>query len=455
MNPLKSYDTPIEVAKVLARHVPNSATSILEPSVGNGVLLAPLLHKPTKHLKRIVCIDVDKQALLEVERNLRPVFGSRLRVMCANFLKWSAYQSREEHQQTFDCVVMNPPFQARRSGWVKLGLLYNGLNGGGGDRRGPIEVAFVLRGVSLLRPGGTLLAILPASTVSSVSTHWLRQYLLKEGTIEYVHELPPFCFKRLGTRVYLFVYKKCVGQRNIILCNHDLAKPKRLYVRKENLLPDIRLDYHFHESLRCYRELRERTVHLGWTRVKDMVSVHRGSVKSPEGRKKAIHTTDYDQGFWFCDRKGLNKDFSAAGVKRGDLLVRRVSRKASLSIGVVIGHEGDACSDCVLIIRPNKKSVRVKLLFALRLFTAMGYGETLLERGTGATYLTEKDLLDLYVPMNLANRYSKAYGKYRRAITSGDRPTVKAIEDQMLRVLRRSVENRAGRDEGSSPLTAL
>src|SRR5215813_11406455 len=71
---------------------------------------------------------------------------------------------------------------------------------------------------------------------------------------------------------------------------------------------------------------------------------------------------------------------------------------------------------CYLSI--SKDSTSLSTTVGLRVLTSIRYIANLLERGTGATYLTEKDLLDLYVPINLAREFPNTYRKYKRAIIS-------------------------------------
>ena len=157
------HETPIELATAVSRHAPRHPKSILDPAVGTGVLLEPMLHRHKKTLDQVVCVDTDSAALLEASAKLSEVF-SPITLINEDFLGVCSADSLK-----FDCIVMNPPFGGKMAALVKLAL--------DGPRCVPIEAAFVLKAVRLLQPGGRLLAIVPASLVSSLTTQWVRRQL--------------------------------------------------------------------------------------------------------------------------------------------------------------------------------------------------------------------------------------------------------------------------------------
>ena len=57
---MERYDTPIKLAQILAEHVPTNVRKILEPSVGTGILLEPIIAQ-SDQITEVVCIDTDKQ----------------------------------------------------------------------------------------------------------------------------------------------------------------------------------------------------------------------------------------------------------------------------------------------------------------------------------------------------------------------------------------------------------
>src|SRR5882724_8247490 len=255
--------TPVEVAHALAKHAPRRMSSLLEPAVGTGLLLRPFERLCQESLKRIVCIDTDAEALQVVTLRFATA-GKRFEAICADFLQWSAHESRAKSTDLFDCISMNPPFAGRRNSFVDLDLAIEVTSTGAGSKKVPMEIAFMLRSIKLLKPGGRLLAVVPSSLVSSISTTWVRNYLMASGSVRYVHELPSFTFKRVEARVYLFVFEKSLDKRSVILSNHDLAHPLILKVSTSHLIRWPRFDYRFHDALRKYEAVMASSSHLEW-----------------------------------------------------------------------------------------------------------------------------------------------------------------------------------------------
>jgi hypothetical protein len=79
----------------------------------------------------------------------------------------------------------------------------------------------------------------------------------------------------------------------------------------------------------------------------------------------------------------------------------------------------------VLVIRPVERKLQLKLMFALRVL--LGHiGGCLLERGTGASYLTAAELQHLDVPVGLADKYKTFFAQYCRAFRN------KHFEDMLV-----------------------
>lgn len=110
-----------------------------------------------------------------------------------------------------DLILTNPPFGARFTcadlalhSNIYFPLLHNYIQNRGGYIDS--ELLFLDRYLSLLRPGGTVLAILPDSVISSAGlpSH-LREMLQKKWMIRSITELPAVTFAQAGTRT-----KTCV-----------------------------------------------------------------------------------------------------------------------------------------------------------------------------------------------------------------------------------------------------
>lgn len=405
------HETPEAVAHQLARYAPTRIEALLDPAVGGGALVRPLLQRLTDQGSRVVVVDCDHESLHRTAGSFRGVLGGKLRCHEDDFLEWA--ESRVNRTR-FDCIVMNPPFAAGKADLRPITRVPGMPEHAG--RYVPLEAAFVVQSVQLLQPGGRLLAVLPCSVVMSDSLLWIRQFLLRSGSVLYVHELPTRTFPNVESRVYLLVFEKGrIGARTV-LCNHDLKTPERLRLKRAELLEGGRFDFGFHLSRRRLSRIMSAT-DVQWRPLGEMVHVLRGEDGSPKGARRSVHTTDFHDGFWWSAprHRVLRRAKQERRIRRGDILVKRVGRGCSDSFGLCVGLTGVQCSDCVLIIRPRSNSTTLKLLFALRSMVELASLRTILEKGTGAPYISEIALRTLPVPVAAADAFPDEFRRFQPA----------------------------------------
>ena len=102
------YDTPVHIAELLAKLSPERCRSVLDPSVGSGVLVREILK--LRACSRVEVVDIDRKAIKQL--SIQPEFNG-VRSHPIDFIKWTdpgAIGSRKR----FDCIVMNPPFAGRK-----------------------------------------------------------------------------------------------------------------------------------------------------------------------------------------------------------------------------------------------------------------------------------------------------------------------------------------------------
>ncbi len=334
--------------------------------------------------------------------------------------------------ERFDCIVMNPPFAARKEAWLP------------GKRAGltpcpakiPLEAAFTLASIRLLKDGGTLLAILPSSIVSAVSGRWLRQFLFVHGHCKYVHELPPSTFAHVDGRVYIVVYAHGIRGQRVRLLNHDLRVPSRLELPSELAKDGTRLDFGYHESQSLVRRAQDVHPDLGWTQLGSLCDVFRGAANSPAGKGYAVHTTDAQGPFWAHSRRHRRVGHQdPRRVQRGDLLIKRVGLRSGLSLGMYIGSGNVGCTDCVFCLRPKPGQDGAAILFAGRVVLRHEQIARSLTRGIGASYLTQALLKEVQVPRRLAVAYQSQFRRYQRALLQRNTTEVIRIEDSVRSLL--------------------
>jgi tRNA1(Val) A37 N6-methylase TrmN6 len=420
---MKSYDTPRSVAAALARHAPQRIERLLDPAAGHGALVEAVSAKMVASGGRAVCIDVDSSILAECKSRLRSLRAVTAEYLNVDFLKWRA------ERQRFDCVIMNPPFGAKKQHEVPLDLM--GLPSDCRARKeAPLEVAFVLKAIDLLERGGRLLAVLPSSVILGQSFVWLRRYLCDTGRIRCVHELPRFTFSEVESRIYLLVFDKEGRSTSVTLLNHDLRLPSSIRVMRSMLDPELRLDFGFCSSSASLRETMSRTPGLAWTKLGACATVFRGRGISPHRLQRSLHTTDYSAENWdFSKRSGaIAEDWSDRGLRLGDLLVKRVGRNCSRTLRLNRSLDHKQCSDCVLVVRPSKLATSVRLLLAARVLLESRVGPSLMERGSGASYITENAMQSLTIPLALSELDLSLYRRYRYAVARQNLGRVRAIE---------------------------
>ena len=404
---MRKHYTPDQIAQILAQWVPADAQHILEPAVGNGALLLPLLDRDCSKLKSIVCVDTDATALTTTKSLLRPRLGKALKLNNSDFLELNFRRAKLVPAEGFDCVILNPPFAGRV--WapsVFLGPSRASLN----DLAMQIETAFLYKSISLLRPGGRLLAVIPASIATSDSGEGIRRFMIASGSIDVIYELPEHCFPGVEARVHLLVFTKGTSDNYCIrLVRWDASELDSVTLDAQALASSSRFDFSFHQAMRLYEQLQSRQ-ELGWMALSEVATVKRGKRKSPEGHKDAIHTTDYRLGFWYSSR--VKKQSGDDVAHKTDIIVARVGRSCLTSFGLLNG-EPASLTDCLLRIRPKNPEQLIPILYSLRSLLQVNHFPSLLRRGGGAQYITSKDLASLAIPMKLATEYSSDFRDYR------------------------------------------
>lgn len=408
------FDTPKEIANALARHLPRRPIQLLEPAVGEGALLAPALNRMAEG-SEVCCLDTDAAAISHVNKSLVPDTSCTVRSRQADFLKWS----QRGRRNSFDCVLMNPPFASRRGTWVRQA---SGTQNGSGSSLMPVEAAFILQALSVLKSRGLLLAIVPPWIVSSESAGWLRANLRNQGSFRVVHELPKRCFTNLESRIYLIVFEKGRFRHSIEFQNHDIRHPERRVVPSGECREDERLDFGYWVTKTQMNKVHAATSSLEWLPVYRLADVYRGRAASPEGTQVALHTCDQAGGMWHVGtrHKILESADDCRTVRRGDILTARVGRDCLASLGI---YKEDAlvdATDCILIIRVKEGLTPLQLLFSLKSVLSIKGIRSVLTTGGGASYISMNRLRNLHVPFRGPSYWHVEYQRFRRAVWEED-----------------------------------
>ena len=399
------YDTPPHLARRLVRHAPRRISRLLDPAVGKGALLHPLLRRLERQNTHVVCVDTNADALNDVREGFR---YRKIQGSCVNedFLTWGI----EQEPMSFDCVLMNPPFAAALTHGHILDSELTNVYATQPAAHIPLEAAFLCLGHRLLAPGGRLLSVLPCSVVMSESLQWLRTFLLNTGSMEYVYEYPPRTFKSVDSKVYLLVYKKGTRRRSVRLIRRVADQTQRFSLSVKDGTPD-RLDFDYHDSRRRIQAL-VRNTKLQWKQLGTVARIIRGTVPSAPRPEGVVHSTDFRRGLWRQPPCASVIEADRGRIRSNDLLIRRVGRNSHLTLGDARLVTGFLATDCLFIIRPHDDVVSVNLFFAMQSILGLRWMPSLLERGTGARYFCKSSLEQLPVPLDVPSVYSQSFRSF-------------------------------------------
>lgn len=243
----------------LIQHLPKRRPIVCDPSCGVGSFLAQFYRAWTVEAKRsqkplLIGQDkVDRMARLSL-LNLA-LFG----IEDAKIFRGNSMLPGSPLDQYFgkcDLILTNPPFGAKFSCTdlaPHSARFFTNLNNLIQTRNGAIdsELLFLDRYFSLLRPGGTLLAVLPDSVISSAGLPAiLRDEIQCNYEIRSITELPAVTFAQAGTRTktcILEVQKVSPTNRRVFMASatslgYEVSSKKGVPYKKpsgENQLPDI------------------------------------------------------------------------------------------------------------------------------------------------------------------------------------------------------------------------
>lgn len=416
---MKHY-TPCEIADVLARFAPEDIQILLEPSVGNGNLLDPFLKR--EKVRRIIAIDKDPNVIQDLHNKYGDMGNFTL--VNGDFLEWS---KPANSNMLFDCVVMNPPFMAKNKSLIKIAMKDEQISFNNQTKHLPIEVVFVLRAIRLLKNGGTLLAIVPASIVNASKTSWLRGHLLSQGHVERVYELPRYTFKGIEAKTFLLVFVKGRKNDSTILAMYHNGNTQEKIVSREEIKADLRFDFsYFTAKLKFSKYLK--TTKLGWIPLGKITNTTRGKIPAPPTDDDVIHYTNFTNGFWTTPRNHGKIEFP---IHLSDILIgKRVGRDCLSAYGLGINIKDAKFSDCLIIIQIQDKSIdNIALLFSLRTLFTMSEIHSLLKLGTGATYISELQLRKIFIPLELYTAEPGLFRKYQKAVRELDFEKMKQLEN--------------------------
>lgn len=337
--------TPPDLAKFLAEaSTLASPRSVADFAAGDGALLrAAAVRWPEV---KLFGSDIDEKAVASIEA-LLPGCDT----MLVDFLA-DASTSRLA-DRLFDLILLNPPFSGR--GNKRYSSEVEGV-----DYKASKALAFAARALAYLAPGGEIVAILPASVLTSERDAPLLEAIRAWGHVEQIGDVRRTAFKSHAVAVTVLRIKR--------------AKPKRKTIDKPSLV-----------SLRSFAVEMTR----GSLAMHEQVATDIGP--------RFIHTTDLQRNRLISsDRRASSSNRTISGPA---VLISRVGRPSSDKIVLLATGEA-VLSDCVIALKTVPSGSEKELADLLvenwdSLKTAYG--------GSCAPYTTLKRLAEALLHLGLAS----------------------------------------------------
>ncbi|WP_234401817.1 N-6 DNA methylase, partial [Thermobifida halotolerans] len=189
-------DTP-EIGALMLRLVDDSAATVLDPVCGTGTLLR-------EAARRIPGVAVLGQELDPGAARLARVrlllAGARPDIRCGDSLRADTFGG-----PAADAVVAHPPFNQTDWGFEELNLDPR-WRYGVPARKEP-ELAWVQHALARVRPGGTVVMVLPPTVASRGSGRRVRRELIRRGALRAVIALPAGLTPPMGVPLTLWVLR--------------------------------------------------------------------------------------------------------------------------------------------------------------------------------------------------------------------------------------------------------
>jgi len=267
-----SVYTPAPVARMMVEEVHVGARRVVDPACGAGIFLLEAFQRAFKRRiengatplqaargalsHEIAGIDIDGEALAIAEFSLRVLAlrcGGLDRDVPLILKRVDALSPLPEFENQCDCIVGNPPYiEGRGLSAPVLAALrkrFHCVNSG----KVNLFAVFVERSLELLRDGGVMALVLPATFQRNERYRNLREVLLQH-TIESIKPLDPSAFgQRVVETVVLRVRKRPPAANSRV----SLAEGKTLQSRLP-VGPVLRFCDHLPRSVRRQIEVMER-----------------------------------------------------------------------------------------------------------------------------------------------------------------------------------------------------
>jgi type I restriction enzyme M protein len=356
----------------------------------------------------VLTVDLDEKVPVVIDERLA---GSDFRHVQADVLGVGLVEELGVVRDSFDAAVCNPPFV--RPVWCEA---YGQLLAAAGFPAESVpasqvqaDILFLAQNLMLLREGGVLGFIAPASFVSGKPYRALRAAILAQHRVRAVVRLPRNAFAQADARAFIVILEK--GRPTETLVSVTNLSPAGVESAAHWIEPRqaaLRLDGGPEDGLETsLGDVSDATENAGTQELADVaLSVVRGSFR-PGAAAAALaphplfHTTDFPdagQSLRFNVPVHLDVVNPASGItvaEKDDILIARVGRNLHRKICRVVNGKA--------VMTDNVFRIRVRSGESERVFAALtsAAGQAWIARvcyGVGARHITKADLLRFPLP---------------------------------------------------------
>ncbi|MBO0914204.1 N-6 DNA methylase [Streptomyces laculatispora] len=194
-----TYQTPLGLADLMARLLPDGTTRILDPACGSGSLLAAAARRGATELYGQDSLPV--QAQRSAVRLLLSAPDAQVTVRAGDTLRADAFP-----ELRVGGVLCNPPYGDRD--WGHEELAYDQRWAYGVPPRIESELAWTQHALAHLEPGGYAVLLLPPATATRASGRRIRVELVRSGALRAVVGLPVGASAPLHIGLHLWLLQR-------------------------------------------------------------------------------------------------------------------------------------------------------------------------------------------------------------------------------------------------------
>lgn len=450
---LGQFFTPPEVAEFIVSfalvHL-DKAERAIDPACGEGVFLSALL----KHgFKEVWGVDIDPNVLNRMSESIK----ERAKIIIGDALIRSPTLSQVFvlPENYFDLAVGNPPFSAKYGRISDYRLKQYKISKN--KRSEAIEVLFLERFISLVRPGGVVGIIIPDGILINKNYEYVRKFILNFNIIAII-SLPRGLFNsnlRVTSKTSILFLKKERNKGSDVFMFEissidDLPKVIEAYEMKEGLWVKPNSDC-LHPK--CWKKPNIQFKSGLEVQPLEKLIIEMKTGRTEYGSKRRFtnkglrfisakvvtpYGLDFKRDEKFVEPNSL-MDKKSAHVKPDDVLFVRVGVGcAGRTVVVVDENDTGVADDWIYIIRVDKNKI---LPHYLAIFLQTRFGKEQLEsikRGVGTVTIPQFELKKVLIPIPPKDFQEKIRELYIRMVSltrAGKYDTAKELFEKMKRMV--------------------